>query len=123
MDHCTGRTSHEPRSPADPTPPLPPASVAGASDRGVITGPLTAIPEYKPHDDQRPKLSHLREEVESTQIAVVKKATVIKLDQEPTIIGNHWKRLPRTPDAREISLFTPAHCGDARTRLPPMRCP
>ena len=44
-------------------------------------------------DDTRPKLNHIMKEVSGTQITVTKKATVIKLDQQPTVIGNNQQEL------------------------------
>src|SRR3954469_23139276 len=52
-----------------------------------VTGEPLATPH--PHDDTRPKLEHIMREVDGTQITVTKKATVIKLDQQPPIQNNN----------------------------------
>src|SRR3954469_1593230 len=52
-----------------------------------VTGEPVATPH--PHDDSRPKLEHIMREVDGTQITVTKKATVIKLDQQPPIENNN----------------------------------
>ncbi len=44
-------------------------------------------------DDTWPKLKHIMKEVSGTQITVTKKATVIKLDQQPTVINNNQQEL------------------------------
>ena len=44
-------------------------------------------------DDTRPKLNHIMKEVSGTQITVTKKATVIKLDQQPTVINNNQQEI------------------------------
>ena len=52
------------------------------------------VPSPTPsQDDTRPKLNHIMKEVSGTQITVTKKATVIKLDQQPTVIGNNQQEL------------------------------
>lgn len=44
-------------------------------------------------DDIRPKLDHIMKEVSGTQITVTKKATVIKLDQQPPVENNNLQEL------------------------------
>ncbi len=44
-------------------------------------------------DDARPKLNHIMREVSGTQITVTKKATVIKLDQQPPVEANNLQEL------------------------------
>ena len=51
-----------------------------------------AVPSPTP-EDTWPKLNHIMREVSGTQITVTKKATVIKLDQQPTVIGNNQQQL------------------------------
>jgi Fe(3+) dicitrate transport protein len=46
------------------------------------------VPSPSP-EDTRPKLNHIMREVSGTQITVTKKATVIKLDQQPPIENNN----------------------------------
>src|ERR1051325_12069751 len=57
------------------------------TQRITVTAEPVATPH--PHDDTRPKLEHIMREVSGTQITVTKKATAIKLDQQPTIIDNN----------------------------------
>jgi Fe(3+) dicitrate transport protein len=57
----------------------------------VVTGEPVATPH--PHDDTRPKLDHIMREVSGTQITVTKKATVIKLDQQPPVQNNNNQEL------------------------------
>jgi hypothetical protein len=47
----------------------------------VVTGEAIATPT--PHDNFREMRQHIMPEVSSTEITVTKKATVIKLDQQP----------------------------------------
>jgi outer membrane receptor protein involved in Fe transport len=56
-----------------------------------VTGSL--LPTPTPQDDTRPKLNHIMKEVSGTEITVTKKATVIKLDQQPTVINNNQQEL------------------------------
>src|SRR5947209_6724956 len=44
-------------------------------------------------DDTRPKLNHIMREVAGTQITVTKKATIIKLDQQPPVQNNNLQEL------------------------------
>ena len=57
----------------------------------TVTGEPLATPH--PHDDTRPKLDHIMREVAGTQITVTKKATVIKLDQQPPVQNNNNQEL------------------------------
>jgi Fe(3+) dicitrate transport protein len=53
-----------------------------------------ALPSPTPsQDDRRAKLEHIMREVEGTQITVTKKATVIKLDQQPPVENNNLQEL------------------------------
>ena len=58
-----------------------------------VRGAPVPSPTPNQHDDYRAKLDHIMREVEGTQITVTKKATVIKLEQQPTIIGNNQQEL------------------------------
>ena len=51
------------------------------------------VPSPTPQDDTRPKLNHIMKEVSGTEITVTKKATVIKLDQQPTVINNNQQEI------------------------------
>src|SRR6059058_2434583 len=50
---------------------------------------VTAAPAPTPHDDWKPKLEHIMSEVSGTQITVTKKASVIKLEQQPPVENNN----------------------------------
>lgn len=52
----------------------------------VVTGEAIATPT--PHDNFREMRQHIMPEVSGTQITVTKKATVIKLDQQPPLENN-----------------------------------
>ena len=58
------------------------------------------LPTPTPQEDTWPKLKHIMKEVSGTQITVTKKATVIKLDQQPTVINNNQHRLRAAPGFR-----------------------
>src|SRR5262249_18874797 len=53
----------------------------------VVTGEAIASPT--PHDNFREMRQHIMPEVAGTEITVTKKATVIKLDQQPPIEQNN----------------------------------
>jgi Fe(3+) dicitrate transport protein len=57
----------------------------------VVTGEAIATPT--PHDNFREMRQHLLPEVQGTAITVTKKATVIKLDQQPPIENNNEQDL------------------------------
>ena len=61
------------------------------TSRIIVTGQPIASPT--PHDDWKAKLDHIMSEVSGTQITVTKKATVIKLDQQPTVVNNNQQEL------------------------------
>lgn len=63
------------------------AQTSTADNRIIVTAEPITTPT--PHDDTPPKLEHIMKEVSGTQITVTKKATVIKLDKQPTIIDNN----------------------------------
>jgi len=48
-----------------------------------VTGQGLASPSPTPYDDTKLKLDHIMKEVAGTEITVTKKATVIKLDEQP----------------------------------------
>jgi Fe(3+) dicitrate transport protein len=52
-----------------------------------------AVPKPTPHDDYKAKLNHIMSEVSGTQITVTKKATVIKLDQQPPVENNNLQEV------------------------------
>ncbi|HEY4282035.1 MAG TPA: TonB-dependent receptor [Chthoniobacterales bacterium] len=54
---------------------------------------VTATPAPTPFDDWRAKLDHIMSEVSGTEITVTKKATVIKLDQQPPVENNNLQEL------------------------------
>lgn len=61
------------------------------SERVEVIG--QAVPSPTPKEDTWPKLNHIMREVAGTQITVTKKATVIKLDQQPTVVNNNQQQL------------------------------
>ena len=70
--------------------PTPTPAIA-ETQRLEVTGSL--LPTPTPQDDTRPKLNHIMKEVSGTEITVTKKATVIKLEQQPTVINNNQQEL------------------------------
>ena len=61
------------------------------TSRIVVTGEPVTSPT--PFDGWKAKLDHIMPEVAGTQITVTKKATVIKLDQQPTVVNNNQQEL------------------------------
>ncbi len=60
----------------------------GTATSGV-TVTASAVPSPTPNENWKAKLDHIMKEVSGTEITVTKKATVIKLDQQPTIVNNN----------------------------------
>ncbi|MFL6583214.1 MAG: TonB-dependent receptor family protein [Chthoniobacterales bacterium] len=56
----------------------------------VVAAPIASP---TPHDDWKAKLDHIMSEVSGTQITVTKKASVIKLEQQPTVVNNNQQEL------------------------------
>ncbi len=78
-----------------------------ATSRVTVTG--EAVPSPTPNrEDYKAKLDHIMKEVSGTEITVTKKATVIKLDQQPTIVNNNLQE-----------EFTKAPAFSSPTRTPP----
>ena len=74
--------------------------------RVVVTGAPVASPT--PHDDWKAKLDHIMSELSGTEITVTKKATVIKLDQQPTVVNNNQQELfTRAPGLLITEQHTP----------------
>ena len=71
----------------------PQISLAQAPDSPRIIVQGEAVPSPTPHDDWKAKLDHIISEVAGTQITVTKKATVIKLDQQPPVENNNLQQL------------------------------
>jgi Fe(3+) dicitrate transport protein len=69
----------------------PPTAPTAEAARVTVTG--EAIPSPTPHDNWREMRQHIMPEVSGTQITVTKKATVIKLDQQPPIENNDLQDL------------------------------
>jgi len=68
----------------------------------VVTGDLL------PKVPEPAKLDHIMREVDGTRITVTKKTTVIKLDQQPTVIGNNQRELfARAPGVSISEQQTP----------------
>jgi hypothetical protein len=57
----------------------------------TVTG--EPVPTPTPHDNWREMRQHIMPEVSGTQITVTKKATVIKLDQQPPVQDNNLQEL------------------------------
>ena len=66
------------------------AQVAVSEESRVV---VSATPSPTPFDDWKAKLNHIMSEVSETQITVTKKATVIKLDQQPPVQNNNLQEL------------------------------
>src|SRR5690349_2268581 len=59
----------------------------GESPQIIVRG--EPVPSPTPWDDRKAKLDHIMSEVSGTEITVTKKATVIKLEQQPPIQNNN----------------------------------
>jgi Fe(3+) dicitrate transport protein len=69
---------------------------------------VTATPAPTPHDDWKAKLDHIMSEVSGTQITVTKKATVIKLEQQPPVENNDLQEeLVKAPGLLITEQHTP----------------
>ena len=66
----------------------PERAMAQTADVQGVTVTAEAIPSPTPHDNFREMRQHIMPEVSGTEITVTKKATVIKLDQQPPIENN-----------------------------------
>ena len=73
----------------------------------VVTGEAIATPT--PHDNFREMRQHIMPEVSGTAITVTKKATVIKLDQQPPIENNDLQDLFH--QGAGISDYRATHAG------------
>jgi Fe(3+) dicitrate transport protein len=62
-----------------------------AAEQVIVTG--EAIPSPTPSEDWKAKLDHIMPEMSGTEITVTKKATVIKLDQQPVVVNNNEQEL------------------------------
>ena len=58
-------------------------SKAQTAEAGQVTVTGEPVPTPTPHDNWREMRQHIMPEVSGTEITVTKKATVIKLDQQP----------------------------------------
>lgn len=73
-----------------------------------VTVTAKPLPSPSP-EDTWPKLNHILREVSGTQITVTKKATVIKLDQQPEIINNNQQEtFNRAPGVLITEQNTPS---------------
>jgi TonB-dependent Receptor Plug Domain len=68
-------------------------SNAQTAEAGQVTVTGEPIPTPTPHDNWREMRQHIMPEVSGTEITVTKKATVIKLDQQPPIENNDLQDL------------------------------
>jgi Fe(3+) dicitrate transport protein len=76
------------------------------------TAPITVtgepVPTPTPHDNFREVRQHIMPEVKGTEITVTKKATVIKLDQQPPVEDNNLQELfTKTPGFLITEQHTP----------------
>ncbi len=72
---------------------MPSTVLAQSADTPQIIVRGEAVPSPTPFDDWKAKLNHIMSEVSGTEITVTKKATVIKLDQQPTVVNNNLQEL------------------------------
>ncbi len=68
-------------------------SKAQTAEAGQVTVTGEPVPTPTPHDNWREMRQHIMPEVSGTEITVTKKATVIKLDQQPPIENNDLQDL------------------------------
>jgi Fe(3+) dicitrate transport protein len=61
---------------------------AQTAEAGQVTVTGESVPTPTPHDNWREMRQHIMPEVSGTEITVTKKATVIKLDQQPPLENN-----------------------------------
>jgi Fe(3+) dicitrate transport protein len=61
---------------------------AQTAEAGQVTVTGEPVPTPTPHDNWREMRQHIMPEVSGTEITVTKKATVIKLDQQPPLENN-----------------------------------
>jgi Fe(3+) dicitrate transport protein len=66
-------------------------SQTGTAEQVTVTG--EAVPSPTPSEDWKAKLDHIMPEVSGTEITVTKKATVIKLDEQPVVVNNNEQEL------------------------------
>jgi Fe(3+) dicitrate transport protein len=66
---------------------------AQTAEAGTVTVTAEPIPSPTPHDNWHAMRQHIMPEVSGTEITVTKKATVIKLDQQPPIENNDLQDL------------------------------
>src|ERR1700686_1903587 len=63
----------------------------GTTEQVTVTG--EAVPSPTPSEDWKAKRDHIMPEVSGTEITVTKKATVIKLDEQPVVVNNNEQEL------------------------------
>ena len=68
-------------------------STAQTAEAGQVTVTGEPVPTPTSHDNWREMRQHIMPEVSGTEITVTKKATVIKLDQQPPIENNDLQDL------------------------------
>ncbi len=68
-------------------------SDAQTAEAGRITVTGEPVPTPTPHDNFREMRQHIMPEVSGTEITVTKKATTIKLDQQPPVENNNEQEL------------------------------
>ena len=68
-------------------------SNAQTAEAGQVTVTGEPVPTPTPHDNWREMRQHIMPEVSGTEITVTKKATVIKLNQQPPVEDNNLQEL------------------------------
>ncbi len=68
-------------------------SKAQTAEAGQVTVTGEPVPTPTPHDNWREMRQHIMPEVSGTEITVHKKATVIKLNQQPPVENNNQQEL------------------------------
>jgi hypothetical protein len=81
---------------------------AQTAEAAAVTVTGEAVPTPTPHDNWREMRQHIMPEVSGTEITVTKKATVIKLEQQPPVENNNQQELftkaPGSHGAEPISV-------------------
>ena len=91
-------------------------SKAQTAEAGQVTVTGEPVPTPTPHDNWREMRQHIMPEVSGTEITVTKKATVIKLDQQPPIENNDLQDL--FSQGAGLSDYRPAHARPIQFQLP-----
>jgi len=81
---------------------------AQTAEAAAVTVTGEAVPTPTPHDNWREMRQHIMPEVSGTEITVTKKATVIKLNQQPPVENNNQQELfTKAPGFQITEQHTP----------------